>query len=297
MAMALLDGGIPGAKFHIDAIDISARVVAHAVSGVYRKGSFRSAELTFRDRYFTATAAGHSITDAVRRQVEFQQGNLFSPSFLPGMHIYDVIFCRNVLIYFDQDTQRRALEVLSRLLTTTGLLFVGPSETSVLGDGFVSTQSPRAFAFRRAASEPKRAPRTRPSIRVQPMKPRPPVALAPQVIASKTSTQDQQVGSAAALQEGLDLANRGCFDEAAERCHAYLKVHGPSAEVYHLLGLVRDASGNIAEAMACYRKALYLDPHHEDTLAHLALLMETHGKSSEARALRARAERLARRGA
>jgi chemotaxis protein methyltransferase WspC len=298
MAMALLDAGIPGAKFQIDAVDISARVVAHAVGGVYRKGSFRSADLAFRNRYFTPTGSGHSITDAVRRQVGFQQGNLFSPTFLPGMHVYDVIFCRNVLIYFDQDTQRRALEVLSRLLTTTGLLFVGPSETSVLGGGFVSTQSPRAFAFRRATSEPKRARRAAPSSRVQPMKPRPAVGLAPQVLSvPEQATQDKHVVSAAALQQGFELANRGCFDEAAERCHAYLKVHGPSAEVYHLLGLVRDASGDIAEAIAYYRKALYLDPHHEDTLAHLALLIETHGQSSEARALRARAERLARKGA
>ena len=299
MAMALLDAGVPGSRFRIDAVDISARVVAHAVTGLYRGGSFRGTDVAFRDRYFTPATHGHSIADAVRRQVDFQQGNLFSPTFLPGLHIYDVIFCRNVLIYFDQDTQARALAVLSRLLAPTGLLFVGPSETSVLGEAFVSTQAPRSFAFRRAESVAKRVPRDRranhKAIAVPRTSPRP--FAAPVATPQAPPASDQPTTSANSLRDGFELADRGRFEEATDYCLAHLNAHGPSADVYHLLGLVRDASGDIHEAISCYRKALYLDPHHEHTLAHLALLMDATGHRGEARALRVRAERLARKGA
>jgi len=58
------------------------------------------------------------------------------------------------------------------------------------------------------------------------------------------------------------------------------------------MGLVRDASGNPAEAVSCYRKALYLDPNHDQVLLHLTLLLEQAGKTSEAQLLRKRAHRL-----
>ena len=58
------------------------------------------------------------------------------------------------------------------------------------------------------------------------------------------------------------------------------------------MGLVRDASGNPTEAESCYRKALYLDPNHDEVLVHLTLLLEKAGKTSEAQLLRKRTHRL-----
>ena len=58
------------------------------------------------------------------------------------------------------------------------------------------------------------------------------------------------------------------------------------------MGLVLDASGNPAEAVNCYRKALYLDPNHEEVLVHLTLLLEKTGRRSEAQVLRKRTHRL-----
>src|SRR6266436_4011826 len=165
MAMALLDGGLPPSRFHIDAIDISTRAIAWAEQGVYGKNSFRAKDLSFRDRYFEAAERGYRLSDGVRQQVHFRHGNLLSAGWLHGAHGYDVIFCRNVLIYFDRVTQRRAIEVLGRLLTASGLLFVGPSETGLLLDqGFVSAGIPLAFAFRQPGSpEPRLKPRQRPA--------------------------------------------------------------------------------------------------------------------------------------
>jgi chemotaxis protein methyltransferase WspC len=292
IAMALLDAGVPPSRFRIDAVDVSQRALAHAQRGVYGKGSFRGADLAFRDRHFTTVATGHSIADVVRRQVGFQQGNLFSPTFLPGLHIYDVVFCRNVLIYFDRDTQARAVTVLSRVLASTGLLFVGPSETAAVSDRFVPTPALRACAFRAAQSAPKPAPRGRATTTPWPIAHQPPPR-----VQLESPPPPRTVVSSVALDEAYDLANRGQFIEAADYCRVHIETQGPSAEAYHLLGLVRDASGHVNDAVECYRKALYLNPHHQDTLAHLALLMDAQGQPAEAQVLRARAQRLARKGA
>ena len=76
-------------------------------------------------------------------------------------------------------------------------------------------------------------------------------------------------------------------------CDAHLDLHGPSAEAYCLLGVVRDAGGQADEAEACYRKALYLDPRHADAVTRLALLVERRGGVDEAQVLWNRARRLA----
>src|SRR5438093_975626 len=122
MAMALLDAGVPADRFHIDAVDISARVLSQAGRGLYGRNSFRGQDLAFRDRYFRAAADGYRLSEAVCQQVRFQQGNLFDGGFLPGVERFEVIFCRNVLIYFDRPTQDRAIHILKRLLTMSGVM-------------------------------------------------------------------------------------------------------------------------------------------------------------------------------
>jgi chemotaxis protein methyltransferase WspC len=129
MAMALLDAAIPADRFRIDAVDISTRVLAQAGCAVYGRNSFRGHELAFRDRHFEATAHGYRLSEAVRRQVRFQQGNLFAAGFLPGVELYDVVFCRNVLIYFDRAVQQRVVSMLERHLAADGYLFISHSES------------------------------------------------------------------------------------------------------------------------------------------------------------------------
>jgi len=305
MAIALLDTAFPANRFRIDAVDISARALARAGHAVYGKNSFRGNELGFRDRHFEATAHGYRLSDAVRRQVQFQQGNLLAAGFLPGVESYDVIFCRNVLIYFDRAAQDRALTVLVRLLTPQGVLFVAPSETGLLlSHNLIPAKMPRAFAFHKAgviAREPKpkaARPVKRSSAQHQVV---PPVLAlcpthAPPAIASAVTQPHRSIDRAAEHEVGIDeatrLADRGRFVEATACCEAHLRQHGPSANTFHLMGLVSDATGKQPEASDYYRKALYLDPNHHEALIHLALLMEKKGNTAGAQLLRNRARRL-----
>jgi chemotaxis protein methyltransferase WspC len=297
MAIALLEAGLPGNRFRIDGVDISARALALAERGQYGGNSFRGGELTFRSRHFVAASASKwQLSDEARAPVAFQQGNLFAPDFLPGRAIYDYIFCRNVLIYFDPETQLRAVQVLLRLLAPGGTLFVGPSETGLLPrERFVSAQLPMAFAFRLASDvqapvappRPRAAPPPPPPERRRTPRPRPdPVA------AATGATARAPAQGTASLEQARALADQGRLAEAFAVAERALREQGPSADAYCLLGTIRGASGDEAAADTLYRKALYLEPGHREALAHLALLLEARGHDEKARVLRTRLHRL-----
>jgi chemotaxis protein methyltransferase WspC len=300
MAMALLDVSIPADRFRIDAVDISTRVLTQAGRAVYGRNSFRGHELEFRGRHFEATADGYRLSETVRRQVCFQQGNLFAAGLLPGVERYDVIFCRNVLIYFDRATQDRAIAVLKRLLKPNGVLFVAPAETGLPSShDFVSTNLPLAFAFRgsdgvrpvpRRVPAPFKRPAGRSPLATPVPAPRPAHAASRGPAAA--SRPDLVTEKSADIGEAMRLADQGHFVEAATCCAEHLRQHGPSAAAFHLMGLVRDATGNQPEAAGYYRKALYLEPNHYGTQIHLALLMEKQGDTAGAQVLRDRARRL-----
>ncbi len=299
VAMALLDAGFPAERFRIDALDISGRALDHARRGVYGRNSFRGGELAFRDRHFVPAGAGWQLGDAVRRQVQFCQGNILDACLLPGAEPYDVVFCRNLLIYFDRATQDRAITALARRLAPQGCLFVGPSETGLLlSHAFVSAKVPLAFAFRPAgAASPPEPPasalppprRLPPARVVSPARPRPfssVIAHSPVTAAVSSAPPDPVIDHA------IQLADQGRLVEAAKECEAHLQAHGPSAKAFYVLGLVRDASGSHADAAGFYRKALYLDPQHHETLVQLALLLGGQGDQAGAKVMNDRARRL-----
>jgi chemotaxis protein methyltransferase WspC len=87
------------------------------------------------------------------------------------------------------------------------------------------------------------------------------------------------------------LADQGRLAEARAAGERLLREQGPGAEVFCLLGTIRGANGDSAAADALYRKALYLEPSHPESLAHLALLLEARGRGEQARVLRARLRR------
>jgi chemotaxis protein methyltransferase WspC len=288
IAMALLDAGIGAQRFEIDAFDISAAAIARASRGVYGGNSFRGEDLGFRDRHFEPAGRSFRLRDAVRTQVRFRQANFLAPDFDPAAQRYDTVFCRNMLIYFDSVTQDRAVAVLKRLLSPTALLFVGPSETGLfLNHGFVPLPTPCAFAFRMGPVTAHRTARKRAAHST-------PAPFLPSVVAS--SLVPPELIHDTALTDDLEAAtlhaDRGDFAAAERICVAHLRSHRPSAAVFHLMGLIRDAGGLLAEAADCYRKALYLDHGHRESLFHLALLLEKRGDAASARVLRNRALRL-----
>ncbi|MEA3212199.1 MAG: chemotaxis protein methyltransferase WspC [Chthoniobacter sp.] len=292
IAMALLDAGLPPHRFQIDAIDISARALGEARRAIYGRNSFRGHELSYRDRFFRASPQGYELIESVRERVEFQPGNLVADDLLPGIGSYDIVFCRNVLIYFDGATQERVIRTLDRLLAPEGVLFVGPAEAFITRtSGFSSAKFPSAFACRKSKAAPAPPPWAPPAVRTK----APPVRrTAPQAV-SKSNAAKIEPAPAPAPKTDLEaaslLADAGRLAEAGCACEAHLQEHGPSVAAFYLLALVRDSLGDAGAAIEYYRKVLYLDPNHPEALLHLALLAEKQGDAAGARRLQLRARR------
>ncbi len=315
IAMALLDAGLPAERFRVDAVDVSARALERARAGLYGNNAFRGYPLDYRSRYFTHAATGYQIAEKVRAQVRLLPGNLVAPDLLAGEPPYHFVFCRNLLIYFDPDTQRRAVQTLRGLTVPDGMIFVGPAEASLLSrEGLRSAGIPLAFAFH---AQPERPPSGLPDLatatpmaspaarRVVPpdVQPRttsrttsrPPRAATARVMQpvpiAPTAASADSAGNLATISA---MADRGELDAAIAACQQVLIGQPSSADGWCLLGVLHDASGRAADAHAAYRKAVYLDPGHEEALYHLAALLDSEGDASAAHRLRERAQRHAR---
>ncbi|WP_342653463.1 CheR family methyltransferase [Pseudomonas sp. F3-2] len=310
IAMALFDAGLQAAQFKVEAIDISPLSIQRARRGVYGKNSFRGERLTFRERYFDPVEDGFRLQDRVREQVVFQPGNLLDPTLLVAQSAYDFVFCRNLLIYFDVDTQRQGFEALKCMTRDDGVLFIGPAEGSLLGRmGMVSIGIAQSFAFRRrddASPEPLAivAAPARPPLPVEPparvARPVMPAArsqstlkpFAPLSPARPADVQSPGNSEAAALLGSIAaLANEGRTAEAKAACEQYLRRHEPIAAVFYWQGLLSEVTGEAAAAQRFYRKALYMQPQHPEALAQLAALLAAQGDSAGARRLQERAAR------
>lgn len=307
IAMALLDAGLPAPRFKIEAVDVSERALADARRAVYGRNAFRGRALDFRERHFRPVAGGQQLNAAVRERVRFEQANLIGDSFLPGAAIYDVIFCRNVLIYLDGATQERVIKAMDRLLTPNGIFFVGPAEAFLTrAGGFQSANYPSAFACRKADGKMRAPikPWQPPEKKVKPAAARPgrntgilpvrPAGILPAETGSgelEARASHRQDAGVPDLESAGRLADTGRLAEAREACEAHLLEHGASAAAYYLLALVRDSLGDQRGAAESYRKVIYLDPDHPEALLHLALLAEKQGDPAAARRLLARVRR------
>jgi len=130
IAMLLLEMGFcKGWRVEIIGADISHRVLQQARKAVYGKSSFRATEEAYIKRYFQEQAGGYKIADEVKELVTISHLNLFDQNRLALLGRMDIIFCRNVIIYFDQMAKKKVIEVFYRTLREGGYLLLGHSES------------------------------------------------------------------------------------------------------------------------------------------------------------------------
>ena len=304
LAMCLADLNLPAQAAQIDAIDISHSNIDKAMRACYGNNSFRGSDLGFRDRHFDCENQRYQLRDDIRARVNFARANVLDPAFLQHRQLYHVIFCRNLLIYFDRPTQDLAIERLEQLLMPEGLLFLGHSETSLLLErSFTPLDYPRCFGFRRGQASRNdnipggrtrsaRAPRAPATRRID--SPSATVTARPFSAAGCGAPQPAPVpaDSEALLSEAFQLANQGHLDEAAEHCETLLQRGHHLADAHFLLGLVRESAGNTRDAEQMLRKTIYLDPDHYEALTHLSVICLQKGDTVNAQRFQQRATRV-----
>ena len=130
-------------KFTITGIDINSEAIEKANNGVYSKRSLHKLSGELKEKYFSSDGDMHRIKKHLFSSVEFSKVNIFEDSFV-GMGNFDIIFSRNMLIYFDDDFRVAALKRFSKLLKDDGRVFLGhadfvPSNEWLFKHGFGSS--------------------------------------------------------------------------------------------------------------------------------------------------------------
>ena len=130
LAILLNEAGLfTKASIEILATDINTEVLDIAQKGLYRTISFRGVPPTIQSKYFTKDGFSFKLDPNIMNKVKFFQGNLFNPMLSTKVGRLDIIFCRNVLIYFDIPAKQKVIDLFHKSLGTPGALYLGHSET------------------------------------------------------------------------------------------------------------------------------------------------------------------------
>jgi chemotaxis protein methyltransferase CheR len=262
--------------------DLNARFLAKAEAGVYGSWSFRGAPAWLTERYFTAAPDRKLAVDpSIKRLVRFDYLNLAEdvyPTLTTRTNAMDVIFCRNVLMYFTPEHQRRVVAALHRSLVDGGCLFVNPAEANPsLFSMFTMENRDGVLLFRKtsivepAESRPvvvvtvRRPPVPTPPERVEASRSLPNASVPPVIDPAARASPPGETPLARARR----WANEGRLDDALAVCDAVLATERTSVVAYFLRATVCDELGRIDEAVVALGKVLYLD--QDFILAHHAL--------------------------
>lgn len=247
------------------ATDLSNAALRRAEAGTgYSERSVRNLPLPLRQRYLIPEADGsHGVKDSLRSLVRFRHHNLVAgPSPPLGEVAFDVIACRNVLIYFDLSTVRRVLDSLEAGLRPSGQLILGAA------DRLTGTAS---NLDREAAPVERRRRRSRKRALRRPLglEPRPGEARAPRAPRLPGGGNAGEAGAKSGaprrraedrIEDALLAADAGDLVAALATVQALLAENPLLPDAYFVRGLVELEQGDAAAAVSSLRRTLYLDP-------------------------------------
>lgn len=119
----------PGINIEIIGTDISTEVIAKAKKGVFSEYSMKHTPIYFIKKYFKSQDNLFELNPEIKEAVKFELGNLYEDHHYKKKNYYDIIFCANVLIYFDDSSKLKVINNLYKSLVKGGHLFIGYSET------------------------------------------------------------------------------------------------------------------------------------------------------------------------
>ena len=302
VAMSLFDAGLPAPWFTIDAVDISRTGLERAAAATYVANSFRTVDLSFRDRWFRDAGTAWRLDDAVRRSVTFSWGNILDDAFATDRDPYDVIFCRNLLIYLTPEARIQVERVFDRLLRPDGILVLGAAEPPILRGPWIPVGERSSFTLRRGVAARRAEPPPaaglpsptvlgedgiaddRPERQDAPAIVKPLDATAPlPADGNRTASDDDPAAPTATdtvLREAGRLANCGRHAEALRLCERHANESRPAPEVLFMMAMLHQSVGDLDRAESCLHKTLSVDAGHEEALLALALVASRRGDTA-----------------
>jgi len=276
IAMTLLDSGLEGLGYAIDVLgtDVSTNALDRARAAIYPARALLSVPHSVSSRFFVPTPRGHQVVEKARNLVDFQYHNLIKEPYPLGlMGNWDVIFCRNVTIYFRLESTRRVVENFFNSLNPGGYLFIGHSETlTSISDKFEPVEVGGVFLYRKplprrsgfAAFTADRAVRQRPTAtasaarraRLQQRSSGAPASVAP---AAPSADQDGPT-TVSTLVRAREATMQGRRNEVLELSREVLVSEPDNPEALLLLAWAHADAGNLESAEAEALRALQVDP-------------------------------------
>jgi chemotaxis protein methyltransferase CheR len=275
--------------------DINPRFLHKGARGIFSEWSFRDTPAGFKEKNFERFDDKHwEILPEFKQMVTFSSLNLATdiyPSMLNNTNAVDIIFCRNVLIYFAPDLIKKVVRGLAQCLVEGGWLILSATESSLAAfPELEPVRFPGTILFQKRAGKLRQgggmAPRweeglagisesvveqtaaviDRPYIPPAPPEPEPVIEL-PAVNMSE---------------EARGLANQGRLQDALSCCDRLVSAEKMNPNGHYLRGTILQEQGALGEAAATFRRTLYLDP--DFLLAHFALgnLARRQGRFAEA---------------
>lgn len=303
VVMALLEAGLPGAAVQVDAVDVSAAVVASARRGVFGPAALRGLSAERRARFTTPVPEGARLTAEIQAPIRYLTGDLLDPLFGTDGLRYDLVLCRNLLIYLGPAARERLLRTVSRLLAPGGVALLGHAEVAagrrvgLMPSGPAEAYAVTAERPRGAASPAPAAPSTVP-MRATRSEPRAAALASRTVVRPRPAHGPALAPSDPKPVESVLVAARrlGQAGRAEEALALLARAEGertPSPDELHLAAVLERALGRAAEVGRSLTRALYLDPRHVPSLRLAALVADEEGEHEKGRRLRERAERAA----
>jgi len=294
IAMSLVNAGLSVRDFHIDGVDVSKRALAKARRAIYGKHSFREDGVDIQDKFFKKTRSGFQVLPEIRNSVSFEKGNIISEGVFLSNEYYDIIFCRNLLIYFQRETQKIVLDKLYLMLKSGGYLFVGHAEAAQVNTKyFEKVDIPKSFSYQKvingggeklikgAGSVDKLKEIYDQLVEVT----RKDSLLSNKIRSPNTATAPRKkidVKQRDPLAKVEKLIDQGRYDDATSVCEKVLDIDPENADVYYYLGLISNLCGSHGGAESLLKKAIYLSPNHQKALSLSAMLAEKRGDNENA---------------
>jgi chemotaxis protein methyltransferase CheR len=153
LAMILYDSGLFFWNWdaHVTGMDVDRTALEKAERGLYHPNSFRSIRPAITDKHFAKEAGGARVKDAIRKMVSFRHGNIVDAASYDGLAPLDVVFCRNVLIYFSDAMILTVMKLFHAALAPGGYLFLGHAESlSRITDLFTPIRFQGAMVYQKA---------------------------------------------------------------------------------------------------------------------------------------------------
>ncbi len=270
--------GIMPSQVSIEGYDASETAVAQAKLFLYGEYSFRGTSEWFRNSFFSKTGEGYHLNPELRSSFHFSTANLLDPFWKPLRSQFELILCRNLLIYLRPRVRHQLLTKLSTLLHPKGLIVTTYSEASLLLEvGFqkerISTAifSPipkqELLAPLKLAKTTKIGPSKRNVVRTPTQST---VTRSASELASPNASRKFESRSPDITDDIRFLADTGRLDEAFSLGLELLEARPNDAQSHFLLGVIASSCGQIEQARSWIERALLLDPQHEDAKIYLS---------------------------